>query len=413
MRQETFESERVFRTAAWMWLAYLIAMGIVDLFIYANQPASPLLLYYLANALPAILFLGLTFSGWLRNQATISSLLKIALITTAPILVNYVTNIHLPPAPLSNIEGMILRQLPVLFLGLVLVAWHYNLMTVIFYSLGTNLLEVGLVFGFTLLNEPRLSALYFIVVIRTVCLIVVGIFINRLITRLRTQQESLRTAHLQLSHYASTLEDLTVSRERNRMSRELHDTVVHTLSGLAVQLETAQAYLDIQPETARLLLDQSLEATRSGLQETRRSLKALRASPLEDLGLVKAIQMLAETAAQRGRFALEVSLPEQDPILSPDVDQCLYRIAQEAVENIVRHTNAQNVVLRLSRIADGIELFIQDDGVGFDLNRGHFPGHFGLQGMKERAKLSGGELTIASKPGSGTKIRLVIQGVDR
>ncbi len=396
-----------------MWLAYLVAMAMVDLFIYANQPVSPILLYYLANGLPALLFFGLAYSGWLRKTAASLALVMMALITIAPILINYAANIHLPPAPLSNLEGMVLRQLPVLFIGLVLVAWHYNLATIILYSLITNFLEIGIVFGFGFLNGERLTALFFIVIIRTVCMIVVGIFVNQLINRLRSQQESLRAANLQLTHYASALEELTISRERNRMSRELHDTVVHTLSGLSVQLETTKAYLEIEPNTARQLIDQSLEATRSGLQETRRAIKSLRASPLDDLGLVKAIRTMAETAAQRGRFAVEFSLPEHEPVLSPDVEQCLYRTAQEAVENVVHHANARHVGIRLSTHEREIELFVQDDGIGFNPDKDHRPGHFGLEGMRERAKLAGGELTITSIANGGTTIRLCIKGYDQ
>jgi signal transduction histidine kinase len=146
------------------------------------------------------------------------------------------------------------------------------------------------------------------------------------------------------------------------------------------------------------------------LQETRRALKALRASPLDDLGLVKAIQTMTDTAAQRGRFVVELSLPEHDLILSPDVEQCLYRVAQETVENIVRHANARHVRVSVSVKEREIELLIQDDGVGFHPDQGHQPGHFGLDGMRERARLAGGNLTIISIPGSGTTIRLGIKG---
>ena len=113
-------------------------------------------------------------------------------------------------------------------------------------------------------------------------------------TRLREQGELLRQANAQLTHYASTLENLTVSRERNRMARELHDTLAHTLTGLSVTLETVKAYWDVDEDKARGLLDKSLETTRTGVEETRRALKSLRASPLEDMGLTLAIQKMAE-----------------------------------------------------------------------------------------------------------------------
>ncbi len=417
MRSEVLDSTRVFQTAAWMWLLYLACLAGIDGFIYANRPTGPILWYHFINSIPAFLFLGVSLSRGLSRQPAILTPLMILLITAAPILINPLFNLHLPPAPLSNIEGMALRQLPILFIGLVLTAWHYNLTTVLLYSLGANFLESFATFGF---SNPtgapggiRIDAFYSILTIRTVCLVVVGIFINQLITRLRSQQESLKSANNQLAHYASTLESLTVSRERNRMSRELHDTVVHTLSGLSVQLETAKAYWEVNPDTARGLLDHSLEATRSGLQETRRAIKALRASPLDDLGLVKAIQTLAETAAQRAQLSAEVSLPDHDLLLSPDVEQCIYRITQEAVENVIHHANARRLMVRLEDREQEIALVIEDDGHGFNPEASFSSGHYGVAGMRERALLAGGELTINARSGGGTIIRLAIQGSTR
>ncbi len=404
------DRERVFQTAAWIWLAYEASLAVIDRFIYTSQPLGPILRYHLFNVLPALIFLGAAYAKILKNRAKIVAPLMIALITLIPILVNHIFNLHLPPAPLSNLEGMVLRQLPVLFIGLVLVAWRYNLATIILYSLGINLFELGVVSGFGLLGDIRPTDFYFIIVIRAVCFIVVGIFVNQLVSRLRAQQESLLSANLHLSHYASTLESLTVSRERNRMSRELHDTAVHTLSGLSVQLETTKAYWEVNPETARNLLDKALLAVRSGLQETRRAIKSLRASPLEDLGLVKAIQLVAETAAQRGRLLTDISLPAKDPSMSPDEEQCIYRVAQEAIENVVRHASAQHLCVRLSVNNGDIELVVQDDGTGFNTTGEHHAGHFGLAGMKERAELVGGTLTIASQPNAGTTVSLVIKG---
>ena len=410
MTNNSLEDLRVMRTAAWMWLGYLASLVIVDMFIYTTAPKGPILGYHLFNGLPALVFLGLSYSQWIKSLNKIITPLMILLISIAPILIYHVFGLRLPPAPLSNLEGMVLRQLPVLFIGLVLVAWHYRLMTMILFSVGTNLLELIIVFNLDRLDPNGLTAFYFITIIRTVCFIVVGVFINQLIANLRAQQESLKSANNQLTHYASTLESLTVSRERNRMSRELHDTVVHSLSGLSVQLETIQAYLDVETETARRLLDQSLQTTRSGLQETRRALKAMRASPLEDLGLVIALQELAETAAERARLQMEVSLPDRDILLSPDVEQCIYRITQEAVENVVHHANARRLSVHLTAGQDEIRLVIQDDGAGFNPESKTPSGHFGLKGMRERAQLAGGVLEIISRPSSGTTIQLLIQG---
>ena len=120
------------------------------------------------------------------------------------------------------------------------------------------------------------------------------------------QRRSLEEANAQLRYHASTQIELTISHERNRMARELHDTLAHTLSGLIVQLQTVKAYWEIEPATSQKMLDDALAATRDGLRETRGALKSLRATPLEDLGLSLAIRQLAEEVAARANLDLQV-----------------------------------------------------------------------------------------------------------
>jgi signal transduction histidine kinase len=227
------------------------------------------------------------------------------------------------------------------------------------------------------------------------------------VTRLREQQDSLQRANANLTHYASTLEQLAVSRERNRLARELHDTLAHSLTAISVSLETAKAYFNIDSNKTRELLDKSLEATRSGVDETRRALKALRSSVLEDMGLGLAIQRAAESAAARFNLELELGLQNPLPSLSPDVEQTIYRIAQESIENVSHHAQAKRLCVRLSYNGQGTTLTVEDDGIGFDPKETS-SGHFGLVGMKERAELAGGKLTIASEKGRGTRVALII-----
>jgi len=203
---------------------------------------------------------------------------------------------------------------------------------------------------------------------------------------------------------------LAISRERNRLAHELHDTLAHSLSGVAVQLEAIDTILDTNPDEAKALLQQSLATTRSGLNETRRALRALRAGPLEDLGLALAMRSLAESVASRNGLKLSLDVPEHLENLSPELEQDIYRVAQEALENVARHAQAKNVKVRLSQNKDQLELIISDNGRGFDPSKIDAITKFGIQGMRERTEMLGGNLEVDSRPEGGTMIRLVWKG---
>ena len=407
--QKENDNRRLLHTAAWIWISYLVALLAIDLVIYAHRFGPMVVMYHFLNFLPAVIFLIMSYDHESEPQNAVSTNVMILLITELPITVNQFFDLRLPPAPLSNLEGLAIRQLPILIIGLILVAWTFKRSGVILFSLGISLFEILLIFLFKGFNIPRLPAILLIIVVRMVCFLVIGMFINLLLHSLRMKQRDLQHANEQLSHYASTLETLTITRERNRMSRELHDTAVHTLSGLAVQLETASAYMDVEPQTSKQLLNQSLQTVRNGLDETRRALKALRASPLEDLGLLLALQTLLENTAQRGKLTLHSQLP-QSLTLAPDIEQTLYRITQESVENVLHHANAQNLTFSLTHENDDLNLIIEDDGIGFDVKKAAPSGHYGLTGMQERAQVIGGTLIVTSQPGKGCKIHFYLPG---
>jgi len=370
-------------------------------------PLMPVYLFYAANGLVAFTFL--LFTHWDLIRQTLRGAfypLLLVIISTAPVLINVFLTPRFPPGPLSNAEGMALRQLPILFIALALVAYEYQLPHVVFYSVAITGLELGLIY-FSAVESRNIFVFTFIAIIRTISFIALGVFISLLVSRLREQQRSLKEANANLTHYASTLEHLTVSRERNRLARELHDTLAHSLTAISVSLETAKAYFDIDADKTRDLLDKSLEATRIGVDETRRALKALRSNALEDLGLRLAIQRAAESAATRFHLALELDLQDPLPFLSPDVEQTIYRIAQEAIENIANHSRAKKFSIQLIS-AERTTLILQDDGLGFDMKSDMSSGHFGLVGMRERAELVGGKLKIESSKGKGTRVVLTI-----
>lgn len=199
--------------------------------------------------------------------------------------------------------------------------------------------------------------------------------------------------------------EAAAGEERNRLARELHDTLAHTLSAVSVQLSALEVLWDNDPAAARQTLLQTRQLTRTGLDEARRALHELRAQPIEELGFVLALQRLAERAAQRGGLALTFAAPPSLWGLRPEVEQHLYRIAEEALNNVVRHANARHLTVSLAQDAAGTHLAITDDGRGFDPTTGA-AGHYGLTGMHERAFLIGASVTLTSEPDRGTTLRV-------
>jgi signal transduction histidine kinase len=312
------------------------------------------------------------------------------------------------------------QQLPVLLIPVVLIAWQYGFRAALTVIIGTLLLDLAPAWFIGGSNgaipplpadiSPELLRGFALALAsRTITLLVAGYMVSRLVTAQRKQRAALTQANARLAGYAATLEQLTISRERNRLARELHDTLAHSLSAMAVQLEAADALWEAAPDEARARLAQSLDTTRDGLAETRRALQALRASPLDDLGLGLAVRALAESAAARNRLAVDVQAPETIEKLSPAVEQCIYRVAQEALENVARHAAAQKASVRLEVRERRVSLTVTDDGQGFDVDAALAEDRFGLRGMRERAELVGGALEVTSAPGAGTTVRLIVE----
>ncbi len=391
-----------------LWLGYLLVLLLIDYLL--NPRAIFPLWYYLINGFIALAVLGMAL--WPQGRAWLGSVflpLVIGLLSVAPMMMTQSVIMQLPSGPAGSSEAVFLRATPLLFMALVLVAWQYGWRYVIMFSGGVALLTMGLHLYFFRPGGPSLLPPATVVIIQTISFLVVGYFICMLMKQLKQQQDSLAQTNIQLTDYATTLEDLTISRERNRMARELHDTLAHTLSALSVQLETVKAYWEVDPTTAQHMLDKSLAATRSGLQETRRALKSLRASPLEDMGLSLALRQLATETAERANLQLNLSTPTHFPPLPQAIEQCLYRVTQEATANVSHHANARTITVQLTFNGD-ILLQVSDDGQGFDPQQAELAGHFGLAGMRERAALVGGVLNVTSQPGAGTVVKLTIEG---
>ncbi len=395
------------RLAAILWLVYLLALLIIDHALYREPVFPPH--YYWLNGVNALFILGLGLSPWGRTRLGPKTLAPIIiLISLIPVLTSNVGLLGVPPSRANAPEAVMVRIMPMLFVPLILTAWQYRWPIVILYSVGVNLFALGIHIAFYRPGGASILPPIIVLIIQTISFLVVGYFINVLMAQLKQQQIALEEAHARLVDYTGTLEELTISRERNRLARELHDTLAHTLSALSVQLETARAYSEVDAATTQQLLDQSLSVTRSGLQETRRALKALRAAPLEDLGLPLALHRLAEETADRAGLRLNLSLPAHLPQLPSAVEQTLYRIAQEALANVAHHANAHTLTVTLTQTGQDLSLSIKDDGIGFDPHSARPTDHFGLPGMQERAAMIDGDLKITSAPGAGTQIELLV-----
>ena len=230
-----------------------------------------------------------------------------------------------------------------------------------------------------------------------------------LATAEKRERHALAEANKKLAEQNATIEQLAISQERNRLARELHDTLAHALSGTAVQLQAVGTLLKIDPEAAGEELKTAQAQIKAGLQESRRAITALRASPLEELGLITALQQRATELGERAGIHITTHF-DALPKLPPPTEQAIYRITDEALLNAEKHAQATEIILSLKENADLLTLTIQDNGIGFSSQREQPNGHFGLIGMQERAELVGGVLTINSMVNAGTIVQLKIEG---
>lgn len=294
-----------------------------------------------------------------------------------------------------------------MFVPVVLIAWQYNLKAVIAYIVVANGLELMVLLAIVGRVTPGNITIIGVPLLRAFAFGIVGQIVNTMANTQRMQTQKLIRANFSLNQYLNTLEELTASRERTRLASELHDTLAHTLSGLAINLEAIKTVVPPSETVAQEMLDHSLNITRSGLDETRRVLKSLRAGPLENYGLQKGLKDLVQDASLRGSIPVELDCPEQLPVLPLEVEQSIYRIAQESLENVLRHSNATAADVRLSVSSQEVTLTVHDNGNGFLPDSIQQGDRYGLKGLKERAASVGGTLDVQSFPGEGTTIRFV------
>lgn len=215
--------------------------------------------------------------------------------------------------------------------------------------------------------------------------------------------DDLQIAHKQLRAYADQVEKMATIEERNRLAREMHDSLGHRLTVAAVQLEGAQRLIAKDPDRAAHIVETVRAQVRDALGELRRTVAALRQPEQAEIALPQALQQLAASFEQATGLAVQTVLPNALPDLPLAHRLTLYRAAQEGLTNIQRHAQAKNILLVLVCEKETIALTVSDNGVGYPETK---PTGFGLLGLKERATLLGGRLSLENRPEGGAQLTL-------
>jgi signal transduction histidine kinase len=201
--------------------------------------------------------------------------------------------------------------------------------------------------------------------------------------------------------------ELSIVEERTRVARDLHDSVTQQLFSLVLTAEAADTLLERDPEAARAQLERLRELAKEAMEELRSVIFALRPVALEVDGLGATLRKHVDVLRRvyRRDIALDVAdLPRLDPAAEGDV----FRIAQEALQNALRHAHADRLAVRLGADDGRLLLTVSDDGVGFDVAAAPRSRQLGLTSMEERAQAVGGTLALESRPGAGTTVRLEV-----
>lgn len=242
-----------------------------------------------------------------------------------------------------------------------------------------------------------------------VSLIVIFIFLNQLI---RTSQErgeliaELEATQRALEAAQAQQAELAVLRERERLARDLHDSLGHVLVSLSVQLEAAQRLYRVDPEQASAQIDEMKALTRSSMDALRRSIAGLRAPELGDHALRPALQALCVDFGQRVGLSVACELDDCADDLRPALAETVWRVVQEALTNVEKHAQADHVAVRLICEPNGMVLRVTDDGIGLPEQADAGADRFGLRGMRERVAGLGGTLRLYNDGGAVVEARL-------
>jgi signal transduction histidine kinase len=212
----------------------------------------------------------------------------------------------------------------------------------------------------------------------------------------------------QMAIIRQKLRSSAVLEERNRIARELHDTLEQELAGITMQLDLAADCFQQVPRVARQALDTARQMSRHSMIEARRSVWDLRCHLLESGDLVSAVRKIVEPLVPANDVKIEVNITGDPVRLPAAMEMNLLRISQEAVGNAVKHGQAKHISVELNYAVDRIQLTVRDDGSGFEPGQVPSTGHFGLLDMQERAQSMHTQLSVESFAGRGSKVSVEV-----
>ncbi|MCB2305492.1 sensor histidine kinase [Clostridium estertheticum] len=221
--------------------------------------------------------------------------------------------------------------------------------------------------------------------------------ISELYGELYKSSEELKVINIQLQDYARKSQETAKIKERNRLAREIHDTIGHTLTGIAIGLEACIELSEFNISKMKIQMLKISELARKGLLDVRRSMNELRPDALERFSLIEAISKLSEDINECTNTKVKIQITGQDPKMGADEEETVYRIVQEGITNAVRHGEASEIIVALKFEENKLQIKIRDDGIGV----GEIKEGFGLRHVEERVEMIGGKVHFWGAPSEG------------
>jgi signal transduction histidine kinase len=234
-----------------------------------------------------------------------------------------------------------------------------------------------------------------------------GLFLHRLVVTSAERAkliQQLKAAQVELEAARQRDAEFSALRERERLARDLHDSLGHGLVTLNVQLEVAQRLYSVDPARASALMEEMKTLIRTSMEQLRRSLAGLRTPGLGDSPLTAAIETLCVETAKRSGLKITRGLPPELDRLPPAVSECLWRFAQETLCNVERHARASQVTLIFEYRPNEVVLRVSDDGCGIAPGSEGKSGHYGLRGLRERVEGLGGSFRVSANETKGATL---------